>query len=446
MRKIYLASRSRPRKKLLKMLGIKFTVFPSFALEEREPKSSYQALVKTNALKKARDVAGKIKTGVVIAADTIMVQDRKIFGKPKDLKDAKKMLKSLSRDVQDVYTGLAVIDKDNNKTRTACERTKVYMDKLSDKEIDSYFAATSPLDKAGSFDIQGKGGLFIRRIDGCFYNVVGLPLRSLYRMLKEMDIKVLLVLVFILPALSGCSPEYNVVTKEQESYFYSTDSEVQMGKSMDKAIKKQFKPAQDPLVQDRVERIGKKIADVCDRKDITYHFAVIEDKEVNAFSIPGGYVYVNTGLMDKISNDDELAGVLGHEVGHIVARHSIKRLQGQMGYAALRLLAAQAPGSSAVGETADVAFTMLLLGYSREDEFLADSLGAKYLKLAGYNPASMISFLEKLGDVNRRSPAREINYFKTHPYVPDRIRAVKEVLGQKMDFKDFINIEEEPRK
>lgn len=451
MRKIYLASNSKARRELFELLGFKFKVMPSRIKEDRKAISSYVSLVKKNALAKARDVAGRIKTGIIIAADTIMVQDGKIFGKPENIKDAHLMLKRLSNSPQWVYTGVAIIDRDKNKTKVDYEKTKVYMNKLSDRDIRDYFKQVSPLDKAGSFDIQGRGAFFIRRIEGCFYNVVGLPLYKLYQMLNKMQIKLSMFLLVpcalcFVTILSGCSTEYNLVTKEEEIYFYSTDKEVAMGEAIDKEIEKQYKGAEDPLVQKRVEDIGKKISAVCDRKDITYHFRVIEDKEFNAFALPGGYVYVNTGLLEKIANDDELAGVLGHEIGHIVARHSIKRLQAVMGYSLLRVLVAQAPNSQAVGEAADIVFSEKLLGYSREDELLADQLATKYLKLSGYNPQAMVTFLEKMRDYDRRRPLGPKTYGKTHPYIPDRIRVVKQELDKRMDFDDYINIEQKPHR
>jgi predicted Zn-dependent protease len=308
------------------------------------------------------------------------------------------------------------------------------------------------LDKAGSFDIQGKGALFVRRIEGCFYNVVGLPLRKLYVVFKKLDIKLFLFFLtaacYLLPALllSGCSTEYNIVTGEQEMYYYSTDKEVQMGQAIAREAVKQLKLTDDPLVQKRVEDIGKKIAAVCDRKEISYHFYVVNEKDINAFSLPGGYVFVYKGLVDKVDNDDELAGVIGHEVGHIVARHSIKRLQGSQLYSVLRILTAAAPKTAEAGAAADVAVTQLMLGYSREDELLADQLGTRYALLAGYDPNAMVTFLMKLQQIEKKRPLTEISYYKTHPYVPDRIRIVKQELDKGMNFNDYINIQDQPHK
>ena len=300
------------------------------------------------------------------------------------------------------------------------------------------------MDKAGSFDIQGKGAFFVKKIDGCFYNVVGLPIRKLYLMFKKLNLKFFILCLLTTAFLSGCSTEYNLVTKQEEKYYYSTDKEVQMGRAIDRQVQKEYKFTNDPLQQKRLQDIGNKIAAVSDRKEIDYHFQVLEDDQVNAVSLPGGYVYVNSGLLDKVSNDDELACVLAHEVGHIVARHSIKKLQAMQGYSVLRLLVAVAPGTGDMGNAADAAFTQFLLGYSREDELLADQLGARYARLAGYDPHGMITFLTKLQDINRRMPLQEKSYYKTHPYVPDRIRVVKQELGESIDFGDYINIEQKP--
>lgn len=262
-------------------------------------------------------------------------------------------------------------------------------------------------------------------------------------MLRKLDVKILILVCLF---LSGCATEYSIVTGKEETFYYSTDKEVQMGQSIAKEVAKEYKMADDPLIRKRVEDIGQKIAAVSDRKEIDYHFDVIDDEEVNAVSLPGGFVYVNKGLIDNVSSDDELAGVLAHEVGHIVARHSIKKLQAMQGYSILRLLLAVTPQTGEVGGAADAAFTQLMLGYSREDELLADQLGARYTRLAGYDPHGIIKFLDKLQEINKRKPLRPYNYFKTHPYVPDRIREVKQELGEKIDFSDYINIEQTPHR
>ncbi len=184
-RRIILASKSKARRQLLKQMGIRFTVSSS-GIKERHllGRGGCARLVVDNAKEKAMDVARRYKTGVVIGADTVVLVGKKIIGKPKDICDARRTLKIISKRPQWVYTGIAVIDIDNKKMYLGHEKTKVYMYKLTDKEITGYFKKVSPLDKAGSFDIQGLGGLFIDRIEGCFYNVVGLPVAKLSGMLR----------------------------------------------------------------------------------------------------------------------------------------------------------------------------------------------------------------------------------------------------------------------
>jgi septum formation protein len=185
-RKIILASKSKARQKLLRRLGVKFKVIGSGTKERRLLKGDCSALVINNALRKAKDVAGRLDSGIVIAADTVVLAGHRIIGKPRNIKEAFVILKLLSRKPQWVYSGLAVIDIDNNKTFTAYDRTRVHMRPLSDKEIRDYFRRVSPLDKAGGFDIQGRGGRFIKRTDGCFYNVVGLPVKKLKKILRPL--------------------------------------------------------------------------------------------------------------------------------------------------------------------------------------------------------------------------------------------------------------------
>ncbi|MBU0467800.1 MAG: septum formation protein Maf [Candidatus Omnitrophica bacterium] len=192
MKKIILASGSAQRKKLLTMLGISFRVSLSHSPESQKIKTTCSVLVKENALVKARSVAAKEKHGIVIGADSVVyIGNKKIIGKPRNLKEAKNNLKTLFSKPHWVYTGVAVIDVDTGKEIVDYEKTKIYMNSLSDSEIDRYHVKVSPLDKAGGFDIEGWGSIFIRRIEGCYWNVIGLPIAKLAKMLKKVGVSIL---------------------------------------------------------------------------------------------------------------------------------------------------------------------------------------------------------------------------------------------------------------
>lgn len=190
MRKIILASKSKARQKLLKQIGLKFRIVKSFAKEETRLKGRCGDFVIRNAVKKAVEVAGRVDSGVVIGADTVVLVGNKIIGKPKTLADAYKALRILSKKPQWVYTGIAVVDVDSGNVYTDYEKTKVYMYPLTDKQIGHYFTKISPFDKAGSFDVQGPGSIFIDRIEGCFYNVVGLPLAKLAKIFRRIGMEI----------------------------------------------------------------------------------------------------------------------------------------------------------------------------------------------------------------------------------------------------------------
>lgn len=192
MKKLILASGSVQRKKLLKFLGVPFIVRPSRIKEIKTVQTTCSSLVVDNALRKARDVASHFKEGVVIGADTVVyIGNKQIVGKPRNLKDAKRILKILFSRPQWVYTGLAVIDARTGVELVDYEKTKVFMLSLTDEEIASYHRRVNPFDKAGGFDIEGWGSIFIHRIEGCYSNVIGLPMAKLSRMLKKVGISIL---------------------------------------------------------------------------------------------------------------------------------------------------------------------------------------------------------------------------------------------------------------
>lgn len=192
MKRIILASGSVQRRKLLKLLGVRFSVKPSQVKEIKKIQTTCSALVKENALLKAEDAASKLKHGIVIGADTVVyVGHKEIVGKPRDFRDARRILKILFSRPQWVYTGVAVIDVETGKRLVNYEKTKVFMIPLSDAEIAQYHKRVDPFDKAGGFDIEGWGSIFIHRIEGCYSNVIGLPMAKLAGMLKKVGVSIL---------------------------------------------------------------------------------------------------------------------------------------------------------------------------------------------------------------------------------------------------------------
>lgn len=185
--KVILASASARRQELLLRLVDDFDIVVSDFDESTVPfEGDIDKYVKNVALGKAIDIRDKIKEdSIIISADTIVTQDNKILGKPKDEQDAFKMLKSLQGKSHFVYSGVVVINTKTNMTIQESLGTKVTFSNMSDEEILEYIATKEPLDKAGAYGIQGKGGIFVEQIEGCYYNVVGLPLNKLKSMLDK---------------------------------------------------------------------------------------------------------------------------------------------------------------------------------------------------------------------------------------------------------------------
>lgn len=436
MKKIILASGSKQRKKLLKMLGVKFTVRPANVDEKKKITTNCANLVVENALLKARDVAGKVKDGIVIGSDTVVYVGRnQIVGKPKNYKDARRILRLLFAQPQWVYTGIAVIDAKTGRTVTDYEKTKVFMVPLSDQEIKNYHAKVNPFDKAGGFDIEGWGSIFIHRIEGCYSNVIGLPMAKLFKMLKKFGVSVLGVLMIAI--FSGCQvTEYNLATKQKELILYSTDKEVNMGFKFSQRVEEQLEMAEDVDLNEKAKAILDKIVAVCDRKDILYFIKIIDREEINALALPGGYIYIFKGVFDNADNDDQVAGVIAHEVAHINAKHAIKRVQGA--YAALALQVAAAETGNV--RAANIALNSLFTAYSQHDEYEADRLGVRYMKRAGYDPNEMVKFMEKIMAEQEKSPLKDFTYWKTHPNPAKRMAVIRQEISGSVDFRGYLNL------
>lgn len=239
-----------------------------------------------------------------------------------------------------------------------------------------------------------------------------------------MRFKRIFVLFFSLIFIFGCVTVYNPATQREEFIFIDTPAEVQLGRDFSRQIEAELKVSEDPSLLNRINTIGQRVALVSDRKDLVYHFNVIENKEINAFAIPGGYIYVNTGLLNMAS-DDELACIMGHEIGHVAARHSVKAMQAALGYNLFMSILFSKEKYRSISQTGDILFNVIHLKYSREDEMLADKLGVKYAVLSKFNPSGMLTFLKKLkAKVEKEGESEGLLILRSHPYLDQRIEAI----------------------
>lgn len=191
MEKIILVSTSSRRKMLLERFIRDLNVISPKIDENKVMETNSRKRVIKAALMKAESVLDEVKDGIVIAADTVIELDGEIIGKPKDLKEAKEILLKLSGRKHRVITGIAVIDCENERRIVDSVETEVYMKKLSNEEIELYIKTGESLGKAGGYAIQGLGSVLIDRINGCFYNVMGLPIPKLYEILRKMNVNLL---------------------------------------------------------------------------------------------------------------------------------------------------------------------------------------------------------------------------------------------------------------
>lgn len=231
----------------------------------------------------------------------------------------------------------------------------------------------------------------------------------------------------------GCSTLYNTATGRNEFIFISTPQEISMGKTIHQQISATEKISTDDARVARIERIGRKLAQISDRQDYQYHFYLIDKNDLNAYTTPGGNIYFYTGLYDKLRSDDEIAAVLAHEIGHCAARHTVKKFQAGLGYDLLSTLALEVinvdrPTKQLAAMTSGAVMSLVFSAYSRRDENEADKLGLKYMQLAGYNLQGMIKTLEVLNDADKGGKTPLI--LRSHPYTKDRIESVKKEIPE----------------
>ncbi len=255
--------------------------------------------------------------------------------------------------------------------------------------------------------------------------------------MKRLALSVGILLVWIL--LDSCAK--NPVTGKNQLMLMSKDQEIAMGKQSDPEVVAYFGLYEDKRLQDFISKKGNEMAAISHRKGLPYEFKIVDSPVVNAFAIPGGYVYFTRGIMAHFNNEAAFAGVLGHEIGHIAARHSAKQytnaMLGQIGLAAGSVISPQ------FAQFADVAKTgmqLLFLKFGRDAERQADKLGVEYATKIGYDASNMADFFATLDRLSSQSGAEKVpTFLSTHPDPVDRERTVSKLAN---DWKRKVKKEE----
>ncbi len=238
--------------------------------------------------------------------------------------------------------------------------------------------------------------------------------------------------------LSACT-EYNRITHRQDVILYPLEKELEMGSKVAQRFLQKYPPVEDTDLQERINRMGQRLAQVCDRRDLHYQFIVVDFPGKNAVSLPGGYIFISKELVDFCRSDDEIASVLAHEIGHIVSKHGIKRLQASY-LALVGTIGVVASKNPNLARGVQGALAVLFSAYSREDEFTADELGAKYMRRAGYDVKAMVDLFARMDEVHTyEEPASKVpSYLRTHPFLGERIHRIKaKFMGSAPD--DFLS-------
>jgi predicted Zn-dependent protease len=226
----------------------------------------------------------------------------------------------------------------------------------------------------------------------------------------------------VVALLSGCT--VNPITGDEELMFFGPDKDVELGRKYAPLAERELGGRMpEEGLQSYLNRIGQRIAGCCQRPDLAYHFAAVEEGGANAFALPGGYVYITRDLLKELKTEAQLAAILGHEIAHVVARDTLVALSEQIGMTAL-VMAAQAGGARGSHYVA----AMLSLQFSRDDEKEADLAGLSYMTQAGYDPNGMVETMQSL---ERLQTIRPVEFFSTHPSPENRIVYLQERIARR---------------
>ena len=232
-------------------------------------------------------------------------------------------------------------------------------------------------------------------------------------------------LIVSLLLLSACAR--NPATGKREIVLVSESQEVAMGQQADVQTREEYGVVDNAALQNYVQTMGRKLAAVSHRPNLEWHFTVVDSSVVNAFAIPGGYVYITRGILAYLGSEAELAGVVGHEIGHVTARHTVRQMtRAELAQIGLGVGSVLSPAFGQLGNLAQNGLGLLFLRFSRDSEREADRLGVEYAARAAYDPREVSNFFEVLGRLSAANDRETIpGWLSTHPDPPERVQTTR---------------------
>ncbi len=233
-----------------------------------------------------------------------------------------------------------------------------------------------------------------------------------------------LPVVLLLPLLIAASCARNPVTGQRQLTLISEAQEIAYGREAHPQILSEFGRVEDPELQAYLDQVGQKLAAISHRPDLEWHFNVVDVPVINAFALPGGYIYFTREILIHMNSEAELAGVLGHEIGHVTARHAVSQMsKSQLLGLGLAVGSMLSPTVYQLSDFAQLGLGLLSLKYSRDDERQSDQLGVEYMSEAGYDPREVSRFFTVFQQIREQQNASVPSWLSSHPAPPDRIRA-----------------------
>jgi predicted Zn-dependent protease len=242
-----------------------------------------------------------------------------------------------------------------------------------------------------------------------------------------MGMKKLNLCLLVVVMLSGCAK--NPVTGKRQIVLVSEGQEIAMGAQSDVQVRREYGVVENVALQQYVQSMGEGLAAVSHRPGLSWHFTVVNSPVVNAFAIPGGYIYLTRGILAYLNNEAELAGVMGHEIGHVTARHSVQQItRQQLAQVGLGIGGVISPTFGRFGDLTQGSLNLVFLRFSRDNEREADRLGVEYAARAGYDPREISNFFDVLSRLSEVGDRETIpGWLSTHPDPPERVTTTREL-------------------